>query len=155
MLKKLAANLIAHECFHFLIGLIVSIFIFWQFASLKLVIVVFFVTFLIDLDHLTEFFIVYGFHPVQIFKSFRGNCFREAGKMTIFFHSWEVLPLILFFGKKFQQWPLAITIVAAAIGHLLVDQLVYSLAYGMSLFQYFLIYRAWHRFNFWELCGGC
>lgn len=148
-------NIFYHEILHFLVASIISLFIFNKFKSTKLVIVVFLVSFLVDVDHLTEGIMIYGLNFREILFPFRGGFFREAGYMTIFFHSWEFLPIILFVSKKINRFSYGITIVVAMAGHLLTDQVVYTSFYGMSLFQYSLIYRAVNGFGFLKLCGGC
>lgn len=154
MLSLFATNIIAGELLHLLMGSVIAVIIFWRFKSWRLVAVVLLMSFLVDLDHLFECFLIYGLNPIKIINSFEGNCFREAGKLTIFFHSWELIPLILFLGKKFRQWPLAISVTAAMAGHFLVDQITYSTFYGMSFWQYFFTYRAWYHFDFEKLCRG-
>ena len=154
MLSIFATNIIAGELLHLLMGLVMATVVFWRFKSWKLVVVVLLTTFLIDLDHFFECFLVHGLHPIKAISSFEGNCFREAGKLTIPFHSWELIPFILFLGKKFRRWSLAVALAAAMAGHFLVDQLTYTLSYGMPLWQYFLVYRAWYHFDFGKLCRG-
>ena len=154
MLEIFATNLIWHESLHFLIASTLAFFIFRKFKSWKLVLVIFALSFLVDSDHLTEGFLLNGFNLKSIF-SFQGEFFRDSGRMTIFFHSWELLPLILLIGRKVNQWPLALTVVFALAGHYLVDQIIYTSVYSMPLLEYSLTWRAWHRFNWHEICGVC
>ena len=184
MLEIFATNLIWHEFLHFTVASILSLFIFRaslrearkssplpliketpppqgrggrhfrRCKIKKLILIVFLVSFLVDLDHLTEGFLLYGF-DLSWLTFFRGNFFQESGRMTILLHGWELLPFILIVGKKVKQWPLSLTIVISLAGHYLVDQLVYSSTYGMSLLEYSLIYRALHRFDWYVICGGC
>lgn len=150
-----AENVFIHELLHFLVAVLLSLLIYYKYHSFRLVLVVWLVTFLIDLDHLTEWFLLYKTNFLYIVSNFNGGLFRESGKMTIFFHSWELLPLIYFVGKKINRTKLALVIIIAAAGHFLTDQIVYSSLYGMSLFEYFFTYRALSGFDFWKLCGGC
>lgn len=150
-----ATNILFHEILHFLAAAVISIFIFKKFKSRKLVLVVFLVSFLMDTDHLTEGVMIYGLNFRKMLFPFRGGFFREAGYMTIFFHSWEFLPIIIYVSKKINRFSYGIAISLAIVGHLLIDQLVYTSLYGMSLLQYSLIYRVANRFDFWKLCGGC
>lgn len=144
-----ATNLVAHELLHLLVALIIAGFVVRRYHSWKLAGVILAVTFLIDVDHLSEGFLIHGLNPQSWLSSpFSWNYFMATGKMTIFFHSWETLPLILFLGKKFNHWPLVVSVVLAAAGHYLVDQIVYTSAHGMSIFKYFFLYRAFQRFDF-------
>jgi hypothetical protein len=150
-----ASNLFFHELLHFLAAILISLYVVKKYHSFKLVIGVFLISFLIDADHLTEWFWVYKTDLVYIFSHFNGGYFREAGKITIFFHSWELLPLVWFLGKIWEKERLAKAIILAVAGHYLVDQLVYTSLFAMPLWQYSLIYRAINQFSFWKLCGGC
>lgn len=150
-----ATNIPVHEILHLISALVVSFFIYRLYKSWKLVAVAFLVSFLIDLDHLTEAFLVYGINPLKVVQQFHGNHFLEAGKITVFFHSWEALPFILLLGKVLRLWPLAVSIVLAAVCHYLVDNFVYGLFYGMPLWQYSFIYRAIYNFDYYKLCRGC
>jgi hypothetical protein len=154
MFSVFATNIIAHEFLHLLFALTISNFVFRKFKSLRLIPVVFLVTFFIDIDHLTEGFLIYG-PNLNWIRTFQGNYFRESGKMTILLHSWELIPLILYLGKKFKVWPVVFTASLALICHYIVDQLVYSINYGLPILEYSVIFRFWHNFDWLELCGGC
>lgn len=149
-----AENLLVHESLHLIMALILSLFIYRKYHSKKLVLLVLMVSFLIDIDHLTEGFILYGFNLGEYFP-IKGGYFSQSGYMTLFLHDWELLPIILLLGKKLNRWSLGVTVAVSLAGHLLVDQLVYTGLYGMSLLQYSFIYRAIHHFSFVKLCGGC
>lgn len=154
-MRFFAENLFFHELLHFLLALVIGLWLVKKFGELRLLLVALLVSFLVDIDHLTEGFLIYGLAINQFLANFAGNFFVKSGKMTLFFHSWELLLIILWLGKRFRHWPLAVAVASAAGGHYLVDQLVYTLTHGISLFEYFLIYRAIHGFDFWELCGRC
>lgn len=150
-----AENIIVHELLHLAVAVLVSFVVYKKYRSNKLVVAVFLSSFLIDIDHLTEGFILFGPNIFNWYKLIRGGFFRESGYMTIFLHSWELLPIILLASKKLRVWPLGVTIVVSIVGHLLVDQLIYTGLYGMSLLQYSFFYRALNHFSFYKLCVGC
>jgi len=148
-----AENLIIHELLHLFFAILASVFIYWKYKSWKLVFIAIFVSFLIDVDHFFEGFLIYGFNLMEILKNFRGNYFKEAGVITVFFHSWEFLPVILYLGKKYRFLPLAISIVAGAAAHYFTDNLVYSTLNNMPILEYSLIFRILNGFDFYKLCG--
>lgn len=150
-LKLFAYNIFYHESLHVLAGMLTSGLVYSRYQSLVLASVAFAVSILIDADHLTEGFLVHGFRFSWILRYPGKNYFRETGLMTLFFHSWELLPIILLLGRVFHLTQLSITIVLAAAVHYLLDNLVYGSLCGMSWFQYFLFFRLYHRFSFQAL----
>lgn len=154
-LKLFAHDIFYHESLHLLTATLAGLLVFNWYHSLILAIVAFAVSILIDADHLTEGFLVKGLKFSWIFRQPGRTYFRETGLMTIFFHSWEFLPIIFFLGWLFHLTPLAIAIILAAAVHYLLDNLVYSGFCGMSWLQYFLLFRLYHRFSFSALKGKC
>jgi len=150
-----STNLLAHETLHLVFGGIISFFIYRRYKSPKLVLVVFLVSFLVDLDHYLEGLLVNGFNFNWVFTLAPGIYWEKAGKMTLFFHSWEIIPIVLLIGRRIKNFSLALAIALSLLGHYLVDQAVYSSLSGMSLLEYSIIYRLIHRFDFKALCRDC
>jgi hypothetical protein len=101
--------------------------------------------FLIDLDHVLEYFFVYGPH-FNLIYFLEGRQFMISDKIRLVFHAWEYLPLLLLLAlifKKYQTVRVAIiTLALAASVHLLTDSFLnrYPVQY------YALSYR--HENNF-------
>jgi len=146
-LRIFADNILAHESLHFLSGVIMFFVIFKLFGQVKYGLVAFLVSLLIDSDHYLEGLIYNRFKLGWVFNTYPHVFWQKTGKMTIFFHSWELLPIILILGKAIGQWPLAVSIVLPAILHYLIDNIIYSSFRKMPIFQYFLIYRIYNRFD--------
>lgn len=151
-LNFFATNLYAHEFLHFLSALIISLVVYKLFKEFSLVLIALFVSFLIDLDHYTEGFLFNRFKIGWIFKELPAVYWERTGKVTLFFHSWEALPIILFLGKIFNQWSLAVTVTIAAAAHYVLDGLVYSSINRLSFIVYFFFYRLYYKFSFQKLC---
>ena len=151
-LSFFATNLYVHEFLHFLSALTVSLIVYKLFKQSGLVLVAFLTSFFIDLDHYTEGFLFNRFRIGWIFKELPAVYWERVGKVTLFFHSWEALPLILFLGKILNQWPLAVTVTIAAAAHYVLDGLIYSSINKLSFVVYFFFYRLYHKFSFQKLC---
>jgi len=106
--------------------------------------------FLIDLDHILEYFLVYGlqFNFVHFIQS---RQFLVSDKIRIFFHAWEYFPILLFLawlGRKRQILKMILlTIACAALIHLFTDAIIN----GYSIKYYSIIHRAQHHFSAPEL----
>lgn len=149
-LRVFADNLMVHELLHLMLAGAVFLVVYYLFKSLNLSLIAFLLNILIDTDHFFEGILFNGLNFRWILSC--PNYWRQSGKMTIFFHSWELLPLILAIGILSGHQTAALTIVIAAASHYLLDHFVYTLWGKMSIFQYFLIYRLYHRFSFNKLC---
>lgn len=99
--------------------------------------------FLIDLDHVLEYFLVFGFNfNLQYF--FEGRQFLTSGRNLLLFHAWEYAPLFLLAGfwlrsKKAALAAFLITFALAGSLHLISDCFIngfaprfYSLSYRVS-----------------------
>lgn len=149
-MKKLyifADNLFAHECLHFLSGIIMFFVIFNFLGEIKYGIIAFLVSLLIDTDHYFEGLIYNRFRIDWIFNTYPHIFWQKFGKMTILFHSWELLLLILTLGKIFNQQSLAIAIVVPSVVHYSIDNIIYSAFRQMPVLEYFLTFRIYNRFN--------
>jgi membrane-bound metal-dependent hydrolase YbcI (DUF457 family) len=98
--------------------------------------------FLIDLDHVLEYFLVYGFH-FNITYFFEGRQFLISNQLHLWFHAWEYIPIILllaWFLRKYLNVKAALVTLALAMSvHLLTDCVInqvspefYTLSYRMS-----------------------
>ena len=102
--------------------------------------------FLIDLDHVLEYFLVFGpsFNLQYFFES---RQFLASDMVRIYFHAWEYLPLLLIFAFVFRKKDkikiALITLALAGSIHLVSDVLIND-----SYFKYYsLSYRASHNFS--------
>jgi len=106
--------------------------------------------FLIDLDHVLEYFLFYGLH-FNLTYFLEGREFLLSDKIRLFFHAWEYififLVLIIIFRKRILIKFVFITIMLAGTVHLISDCLINN--YPPQ--NYSLIYRARVRFAMQEI----
>jgi len=136
--KIFADNLFAHEMLHFFAGIIMFFVLYRMFG-------------LIDADHYLESLIANNFKFYKIFENPPHIYWQKLGRMTILFHSWELLVLIVILGRVFGQSALALAIVLPAILHYLIDIFIYRSFKKMPTFLYFLTYRLYCRFDIKKL----
>lgn len=145
-------NVFVHEIIHLLLGVSTFWFVFLLFGKIELSLIAFFISIFIDVDHYLEGLLYNHFKLGWIFNTHPGVFWKKLGKLTILFHSWELLPLIFVFGKMFNQQPLAITVAVSFTSHLFVDNFIYSAFRRMPFFQYFLFYRIYNHFDLKKAC---
>jgi len=98
--------------------------------------------FLIDLDHVLEYFFVFGLN-FNIFHFFSGWQFLKSDKIYIIFHAWEWLLLLLLLAwilKRYRNVKIFLIILAWAMAvHLVSDSLInyypwkfYAISYRAS-----------------------
>lgn len=135
-----------HILMHFVLALTVGFFVggFFQKRDWG-VFVAFFGGFLIDLDHLLEYFLVFGWQ-FNLTYFLEGREFLLSDKIHLWFHAWEYVILFLGLGfifKKRKILEATFIVLAFSIAvHLISDSLInrYQLKY------YSLAYRAEARF---------
>ena len=102
--------------------------------------------FLIDLDHVLEYFLVFGPH-FNFFLFFNGRQFLASDQIRLWFHAWEYLPLLLLIAWVLRRRAAVFVFcLALALGgavHLASDCLINNYAPQ----NYSLIYRWRHDFS--------
>ncbi|MCK5081146.1 MAG: hypothetical protein KAQ63_03200 [Candidatus Moranbacteria bacterium] len=143
-------SLFKHLSIHFTLsvvaGLVVGI---WQGDFLLSILFAILGGFLIDVDHLLDYFLSFGFN--FNFKWFReGRQFLKSDKIFVWFHAWEYV--IILFGISFVlDGTQKIAILAFCLSlliHLIADCLI---NYGVKLVSYFIFYRIWRNFEIEKL----
>jgi hypothetical protein len=128
-----------HLLTHFLLAVLVGL-IFWRASKLFWLSLIAAIIggFLIDVDHLIEYWIV--FHRFSWFGFLNGWQFLWSGKNYLIFHAWEYLPILLlgaFLLRRRQKIAVFLAVLAAAgFIHLVTDCFInqyspkfYSLSY--------------------------
>lgn len=134
-------NLALHELTHFLVATVLGAGLFWKYRSLKLILVTFAVTFLIDLDHLFDYFYFSG--SLKFWGYFdNADFFILSEKVFVPLHSWEAVIILGAMGL-FRKLPILIVVSIVMAGHILVDQFSYT----SNPLAYFLIFRALNNFS--------
>lgn len=149
-------SLFLHELTHLIISLCIG-FLVWR--KYKKLLPAFFAALLggvlIDIDHLFDYFLVYGLN-FNFFNFFNSYQFIVSRKVFVPFHAWEWVILLLFlfvhlenkYRKKRQYavkllltFTLALTL--GVYSHLIID----SLTNAVAPLGYSIIYRALNNFN--------
>ena len=97
--------------------------------------------FLIDLDHVLEYFFVFGLR-FNLVYFLQGREFLTGEKVHLIFHVWEYLPLLVLIAIIFRKRKIfqaaILTLAVAASVHLLTDCLINS--YPVKFYS--IVYRA-------------
>jgi len=127
---------------HLILGLLVGFFVYWKTKKAKYLIIAFLVSFAIDLDHLFDFWMAYGFN-LDVIKFFKIDFFEINQAVYVPLHSWELISIIIILGGviKKHRW-LFLTIGLAMLIHVIWDMISYRI-YPQD---YFLIYRSLNGF---------
>lgn len=101
--------------------------------------------FLIDLDHVLEYFFIFGFH-LNLYYFLTGRQFLKSDRIYIIFHAWEyIVPLLglawLFRQKKALKVFL-LSLALASLVHLISDSLINNYPFKF----YSIIYRSEQSF---------
>jgi hypothetical protein len=108
--------------------------------------------FLIDLDHILEYFLVYG-PNFNLLYFIQGRQFLLSDKVHLWFHAWEYVPILLIFAYGFRKnktvQTILITLALAGSVHLLSDSIINQ--YPLKFYS--LIYRSEQGFSAEKLIG--
>ncbi len=140
-----------HLFIHFFLAVLVGYFIglelgfmFWSVTAAILG------GFFIDLDHVLEYFLVFPWH-FNLKSFFADRQFVQSGKIHIFFHAWEHIPLLFILIYLFRDYKiLSVSIFSLTIGgivHLISDCYINN----FPIKNYSLFYRYRHHFSAQEL----
>ena len=117
-----------HLAIHFILACLVGYLVGARFKKIWLGVVAGIIGgFLIDLDHILEYLLVYGWH-FNITYFLEGRQFLTSGKIHIWFHAWEYIPLILIAARLLRpKKTIYVFLIALACGgfiHLVSDCLI-------------------------------
>lgn len=135
MFLSIPHTVITHEVLHGFIALPFAILLYKKTHSLQLVIILYLVTYFIDLDHLVDYFILKGF-VFNLYEFGTGTYFYLTDKTYEPFHAWEWIAILGIIGYK-KGWKSVFTAISLGLlAHLILD----SLSVGSFLF-YSILYR--------------
>lgn len=143
-----------HMLVHFLLATIASYLSYFLFRSLGAAAVCFCASIFPDFDHLIDYWLVDGFNLNaaefwrQTLKE-KENYFARSGKVRLFFHAWELIPVVAAAGLVFGKLPWAVGFALGYGAHLMWDQV----NFGKRLWSYSFIFRAKHKFELKDLVG--
>lgn len=141
--KKLVfSGLLAHEIIHGLFALPFAYLLYKKTNSWKKFFAVILVTYLIDLDHLIDYFSFYGL-KINLLKMMDNSYFELPHRAFIFFHAWEwILILGVLAWKKGWRSPYTFLFLG------LIPHLIFDSTHVGSLRFYSVIFRAINSFSY-------
>lgn len=140
-----------HLLIHFSLAILSGYFAGKYFKNIKLGILIGFIGgFLIDMDHVLEYFLVFG--PHFNFNYFiEGRQFLASNQLHLWFHGWEYVPVMLIIGLLFRKNKIIktifLTLAFAVSVHLITDMVINRCSFSF----YTLTYRAERNFAAQEL----
>lgn len=134
-------GLIWHEAEHSLFALPFAILLYYKTKPKnkvwKYIGILFFVAYFLDLDHLFDYFVYYGFH-FSLLDFFRMKYFTPGAISLVPFHGWEWVLILGYLAQK-KKWKTILTpIVFGMLSHVILDAfnvesvLFYSIVFRMS-----------------------
>ncbi|KKQ38105.1 MAG: hypothetical protein US53_C0001G0010 [Candidatus Woesebacteria bacterium GW2011_GWA1_37_7] len=134
-MSNISPNFILQEMIHGIFAIPFAYIIFIKTRSLKSALFVILLTYLLDLDHLLDYFLYFGF-KFNVFDFISASYFLNTKRAIVPFHAWE-WTLLLFPLSYRKGWRSVFTILLfALIPHLIYDSLVVG-----SFVFYSIIYR--------------
>jgi len=139
--KVFPRDFLIQEIFHGVIAIPFAYLLYKKTKSKNKFFMVILSTYLIDLDHLFDYFLYFGSRfNLNLFLS--GIYFEKAKKAFVPFHAWEWLLILWFLARK-KGWESFYAVVTLGLlAHLIFD----SVTIGKPLF-YFIIYRYMKDFS--------
>ena len=140
-----------HLFIHFFLAILSGYFAGKYFKNMPLAIFIGFCGgFLIDLDHVLEYFLVYGPHFNFLYLT-QGRQFLISDQTRLWFHAWDYLPILLIIGYLLRKNKtlkiICFTLALAGSVHLITDCFINQ----VSPQFYSLSYRAYYNFSSQDL----
>ena len=121
---------------------------FFENTEITYIILILFFGYLLDIDHLLDFFIFYiKKKKISYRLILSGSYFRSNQKVYVIFHSFEFCLTLMFYALISNNYAL-IFVFFSYFSHLLQDQLTNK----PKIFGYFLIYRIFNNFDLNRFC---
>jgi hypothetical protein len=140
--KIISSGLLFDEVMHGVFALPFVYLIWRKTKSRKLALVTFLTAYLIDIDHLVDYFAFYGFR-FNLLEFLGGVHFKYTRKAFVPFHAWEWVLLLGILAKKRGWKSYVCAVVFGLIPHLIYDSISQS-----SIFFYSIILRSFNNFGF-------
>ena len=141
MVKKISLNLLIQEIVHGIFALPFAYLLYKKTGLIDRFGLVIFFTYILDLDHLVDYFSYYG-SKFNLYKFLSGTCFAQSKRAYVFLHAWEWLIILGILSYKSGWYSLATIITFAMIPHIIFDSLVVK-----SFVFYSIIYRSIKKFT--------
>lgn len=129
-------GLLIHEILHGIIAVPFAIFLYKKTRSQKLVLFLFLTTYFMDLDHLIDYFLFYGF-TFNLSDFLNGMYFEFSNRAFVFFHAWEWIIILYFITLKKEWKSYCSPIFLGMLPHLILDAF-----HVQSFLFYSIIFRS-------------
>lgn len=135
-------GLLISEISHGIVALPFAYFLWIKTKSIKKAIAVVILTYLVDFDHLLEYFLYFG-SDFDLIEFLKVEYFRNFGKIHVPLHSWEIAFVLgyLSWKYKFKGWVSVFFV--ALLAHLIWD----TYSNGLPPLFYFTTYRVLTGFS--------
>ena len=140
-----------HLFIHFSLAILSGYLAGKYFKNIKLGILIGFIGgFLIDLDHVLEYLLVFNFR-FNLLHFFQGRQFLVSDQIHLWFHAWEYVPILILLAWLFRKNKVIkiifFTLAFSGTVHLATDMIINRCSFNF----YTLTYRAKHNFAAREL----
>lgn len=137
------SGLFIDEIKHGLVSFVFASIFFYKTKNIKLSALIIFITYIIDSDHLVDYFLYYGLADFSFTKFLTFDYFKNTGRAIVPFHAWEwVLLISLLASQQTQKYKVFLYAIAAGIfAHLCWDMMTVG-----SFRFYSILYRISHSF---------
>lgn len=132
-----------HLIGHLVLAVVVGWLIFKKTKNWKLFLLCLIVSFAIDVDHLVDYWIAYGFN-LRVFDFLQLSFFGKNHKVFVPLHSWELVVLLAIWSLVIKKYKwLFLTVSLALFVHILWD----TISYRIYPQDYFFLYRMLRGFK--------
>jgi len=130
------SGLFADELMHGFINILFAGIFYYKCRNIKMSALVLFVTYIIDIDHLVDYFLFYGVNfSFSTFISL--DYFGITQRAVVPFHAWEWVVLLVMYSTQTKKYKLLLRAIATGMfAHLIWD----SITVGTPIF-YIILYR--------------
>ena len=135
-------SLLLSELGHLLITLLIGLMLYRKFKTFIVFPAVFLTGFLLDVDHLVDYFLFYGLH-FNLGRFLLERHFIDAGTVIVPLHGWEYIPLLVILGVKTHHKAFFYALAFGLLGHITWD-LTHNQAHFLS---YSILYRTLNHFS--------
>lgn len=147
--------MLRHELIHFILSILAGGFVYRYFKNLLVFVFALFFGFLLDADHLVDYFLYKRSPELNLKEFFAGIQFEGNEKLFVLFHGYEYAIILIIFAlwlmvhkKCLEKARLFLVPILLVSGislslHLFFDTVEYKLKWQ----TYFLTYRMYHNFT--------
>lgn len=138
-------TLLIQEIFHGVFAIPFALYMWKKTGSWKYTLAVILLTYMIDFDHLIDYFYYYGFNHFNLLEFLTGVYFNYAHKSFILLHAWEWVIALAYLTKRYGLKTIFGVMLLSLIPHLIFDSITLR-----SVVPYSITYRILHGFSIYH-----